>query len=184
MKNKLFWFLFASLLSGCASTLLDDVYKHTNSSDSKEMYTSFIILSNMELNDQHIDKMEQTYISESDSERKYLFEFVLAKRTQQEEYVLRFIDSTKDNISLLTSNNSNWIAISSPVLDQVAYYSKTNDEALGALLLLVLEADGAILEVVSSDLRSAYKIDPIRFSNVAEKMDLDVGKILLLVEDE
>ncbi|MFT7157847.1 MAG: GAF domain-containing protein, partial [Parvicella sp.] len=81
-------------------------------------------------------------------------------------------------------NYSGWVSIGSPFLELISIYSTTNDEALGALLLLVLKADGAVQEVIASDLRRAYKIDPVRFSIVTKKMDLNLEEILVLMEDE
>lgn len=184
MKYKLYWVLTVCLLSGCGNTLLDDVYKHTSSSDNKEMYTAFIILSNMELNDAYIDKINQDYANERDLEKKYLYEFVLAKRTQEERHILSFIENTKNNSSILISNNSNWVSIGSPIVERVATYSTTNDEALGALLLLVMKADGANQEVISSHLRSAYNVDSVRFEIITKQMDLKFKEILILMEDE
>jgi hypothetical protein len=184
MKYKLCLFLTVCLLTGCGNTLLDDVYKHTNSSDNKEMYTAFIILSNLELNDAYIDKIEQDYTVENNLVKKYLFEFVLAKRTQEEKNILKFIDNTKNHSSLLIGNYSGWVSIGSPFLELISIYSTTNDEALGALLLLVLKADGAVQEVIASDLRRVYKIDPVRFSIITKKMDLNLEEILVLMEVE
>jgi hypothetical protein len=184
MKYKLCLFLIVCLLTGCGNTLLDDVYKHTNSSDNKEMYSAFIILSNLELNDAYIDKIEQDYSLETDLVKKYLFEFVLAKRTQEEKHILKFIDNTKNHSSLLIGNYSGWVSIGSPFLELISIYSTTNDEALGALLLLVLKADGAVQEVIASDLRRVYKIDPVRFSIITKKMDLNLEEILVLMEVE
>ena len=184
MKYKLYLFLAIFLLSGCGNSLLDDVYKHTKSSDNKEMYTAFIILSNMELNATYIDKINQDYTNERDLDKKYLYEFLLAKRTQKEKYILSFIDNTKNNFSILISNNSNWVSIDSPILDLISIYSTTNDEALGALLLLVLKADGANQEIITSDLRRSYEVDPARFSTVTKNIGLDIKEILILMEDE
>lgn len=184
MKYNLYWFFVVCLLSGCGDTLLDDVYKHTNSSDNKEMYTAFIILSNMELNDAFVDKLNLDYMNEGRLAKKYLYEFVLAKRTQEERHILNFIDNTENNFSILINNDSNWVSIGSPILALVSTYSTTNDEALGALLLLALEADGANQEVISSYLHSAYKIDSVRFERITKKMDLNLKEILILMEDE
>jgi hypothetical protein len=137
MKYKLHWFFVVCLLSGCSNTLLDDVYKHTNSSDNKEMYTAFIILSNMELSGAYVDTIEQDYRHEGDLVKRYLFEFVLAKKTQQENYIVSFIDSSKNNLPLLARNDSNWISLDSPALELLAIYSTTSDEALSILFLLI-----------------------------------------------
>jgi len=184
MNYKLYCFVVVCLLSGCANTLLDDVYKHTSSSDNKEMYTSFIILSNMELNDVYIDKIEQDYKSESDLVKRYLFEFVLAKRTQEERFIVSFIDSSKNNLPLLARNDSNWISLDSPALELLSIYSTTNDEALRILFSLIVDTNDASPGGVSAGLRRAHKADPARFSRIAKNMGVNLKEVLMLMVDE
>jgi len=184
MNYKLCWFLSVCLLSGCGNTLLDDVYKHTSSSDNKEMYTAFIILSNMELNDVYIDKIEQDYKEESDLVKRYLFEFVLAKRTQEERYILRFIDSSKNNLPSLARNDSKWISLDSPTLELLSIYSTTNDEALRILFLLIVDTNDASPGGISAGLRRVHKADPARFLRIADAMGLNLNEVLMLMVDE
>ncbi|MBL4797918.1 MAG: hypothetical protein JKY50_10935 [Oleispira sp.] len=184
MNYKLYWFFSVCLLSGCSNTLLDDVYKHTNSTDSKEMYAAFIILSNMELNDVSIVRIEQDYRAESDLVKRYLFEFVLAKRTQEESYIVSFIDSSKSNLPLLARNDSNWISLGSPVLKLLSIYSTTSDEALSILFLLIMDTNNASPGAISSGLRRVHKVDPARFSRIAESMGLNLKEVLMLMVDE
>lgn len=184
MKYKLCWFVVACLLSGCGNMLLDDVYKHTSSSDNKEMYTAFIILSNMTLNDAYIDKIKQDYKNEDDLVKRYLFEFVLAKRTQQENYVVSFIDSSKSNLLLLARNDSNWISLDSPVLELLSIYSTTSDEALSILFLLIEDTNDANPGEISVGLRRVHKADPARFARIAEDMGVNLEEVLMLMVDE
>ncbi len=184
MKYKLHWFVVVCLLSGCSNALLDDVYKHTSSSDNKEMYTAFIILSNMELSDAYIDKIEQDYRHEDDLVKRYLFEFVLAKRTQQENYIASFIDSSKSNLPLLARNNSNWISMDSPALELLSIYSTTSDEALRILFLLIEDTNDASPGAISAGLGRAHIADPARFSRVAEYTGVNLEEVLVLMVDE
>lgn len=183
MKYKLCWFFVICFLSGCGNSLFDDVYKHTNSSDNKEMYTAFIILSDMELSDAYIDKIEQDYRHEDDSVKRYLFEFVLAKRTQQENYIVSFIDSSRSNLPLLARNNSNWISLDSPVLELLSIYSATSDEALSILFLLIDDTNDASPGEISAGLRRVHKADSARFSRIAEDVGVSVEKVLMLMVD-
>ncbi|MBQ0729404.1 MAG: hypothetical protein KBT75_01825 [Oleispira antarctica] len=184
MKYRLYWFVVVCLLSGCGNTLLDDVYKYTNSSDNKELYTAFIILSNMELSDTYVDKIEQDYRDEDDLVKRYLFEFVLAKRTQQANYIVSFIDSSKSNLPLLTRNDSNWISLDSPVLELLSIYSTTSDEALSILFLLIDDTNDASPGGISAGLRRVHKADPARFSRIAEAVDVNLEEVLMLMVDE
>lgn len=184
MKYKLYWIFVICVLSGCGNTLLDDVYRHTSSSDNKEMYAAFIILSNMVLSDTYIDKIEQDYRHEDDSVRRYLFEFVLAKRTQQENYVVSFIDSSKSNLPLLAKNNSNWISLDSPALELLSIYSATSDEALSILFLLIVDTNDTSPAGISAGLRRVHKADSARFLRVAEDMGLNLKEVLVLMVDE
>lgn len=184
MKYKLYFPLVACLLLGCGNTLLDDVYKHTSSSDNKEMYTAFIILSNMELNDAYIDKLEQDFNNEDDLLKRYLLEFVLAKRTQQEKFIISFVDSSRSNLPSLARNNSYWISMDSPVLELLSIYGATNDEALSVLFLLLVETNNAHSGAISAGLRRVHKADSARFSRIADDMGLNLTEILMLMVDE
>ncbi|PCK09218.1 MAG: hypothetical protein COA42_05005 [Alteromonadaceae bacterium] len=184
MGYKLFLVSVFFVLSGCSSNLINDIYKYTESGNDETAQTAFIILSNMKLREPDIEKIKSDYSGEADIARKFLYEYVLAKRTQEEQYVLSFIKSAERNFPILLNNTSNWVSIGSPVLDQLSMYSYTDDDALSVLLKLVLESDGANQSIVASDLRDVYEVNPQRFLNVVKRMNLDVKSIMLLMEDE
>jgi hypothetical protein len=184
MKCKFIVLCLFFILSGCSSSLINDTYKYTQNGTEKEMYTAFIILSNMGLNNVDIERVKADYENESNSTRKFLYEYLLAKRTQEERYILSFIESSKNNYSILLNTDSYWISLGSPILELLSIYSKTNDEALAILLTLVVGSDGVIQSIIASNLLDVYEVEPTRFVAIANKMELDINSILLLMEDE
>lgn len=181
---KRFWmFLTLCLLAGCGNSLLDDVFKHTKSQNNKEMLTAFVVLSNTALDDEGLEKIDKAYQTETNLEKKFLFEFVLAKRTQENIYILSFIRNSKNHISLLTQYDSNWVSISSPVLDMLISYSATNNDALETLLRSLNKFDGGHLETVSFSLRHLYEIDPERFKHVAELAEVEMKEIKNIIQE-
>lgn len=182
MAHKLLLVL-TILLSGCSS-LTDDIYKHTKKNNLTESYTAFIILSNTALNEKDLNRIIKDYTNETNPSKIFYYEYVLAKRTQEEKYVDRFISNAIKNSHILLRNESNWISISNPTLDLLSVYSKTYDSALSVLLRLALESDGANQSIVASNLLDAYKMDSARFLRIAKTLNINLDTILLLMEDE
>jgi len=184
MKLKFFIVLGVFILSGCSNGLVQDTYKYTKNGNGKETHTAFIILSHIELNQAEIEKIEDDYKNETVSSRKFLYEYLLAKRTQEDQYVSSFIKSSENNLPILLHNSSTWISMGSPTLELLSIYSKTNDTALSVLLELLFESDGVNQSVIASNLRDVYELQPTRFIALTKKMEFDLNNILLLMEDE
>ncbi len=184
MNSKLFILFIGFILSGCNSSLVSNTYQYVQDGSNKEAHTAFIILSNIELTQSEIEIIKEDYENETDISRKFLYEYLLAKRTQERQYILSFIKSSENNAPILLSNTSAWVSIGSPTLKLLSIYSKTNDDALIILLKFLLESDGANQSIIASDLRDAYELDPIRFIKITKEMDFDINDILLLMEDE
>jgi len=176
--------LIFSILSGCSNNLTKDVYQHTKYGVGENTQTAFIALSNITLDESTLEKIIDDYSKEKNKTRKFLYEYLLAKRTQENSYASEFIKNSRLNSALFLKNNTNWISIGSPFLEQLSMYSITNDDALLILMELVIESDGSNQSVIASDLRVAYEINPDRFLMVAKEMNYEVKKILLLMEDE
>lgn len=181
---KRFWLLLAiCLLAGCENSLFDNVFEHTQSKHNKEMLTAFVILSNIALNHDDVEKIDKSYQTETNSEKKFLFEFVLAKRTQEKKYILSFIKNSKGHTRLLTQYDSNWVSISSPVLDLFITYSATNNDALETLLRSLNQFYGASLETVSAALRRLYEVDLERFESVAKLAGVKLVEIKQMIQE-
>jgi hypothetical protein len=172
------------VLYGCSDGLVKNTYEHTRDGNNEDTHTAFIVLSNVELNQSEIEKIKGDYKNETENTRRFLYEYLLAKRTQEEKYILSFVTNSKNNFNILINNTSIWIAVGNPFLELLSIYSKTNDDALSVLLELVSESDGANQSIISSNLRDGYEINPARFIAITKKNKLDVNKILLLMEDE
>jgi len=172
------------VLSGCSNrTLINDMYSYTQSGTDKEVRTAFIILSNIELNDTLVDIMKKDYEKENDTAKKFLYEYLFAKRIQETPYISSFVKNSRANFPILLDNSSHWVSIGSPILELLSIYSTTNDDALGTLLLLSIDADGTNLSIITSSLRGIYKRQPNRLMVMANKMELDINNILLLMEN-
>lgn len=184
MKVKSLILPLAFILSGCTNSLIQDTYKYTQNGNQKDSQTAFIILSNIKLNQSEIDKIEKDYENETVSSRKFLYEYLLAKRTQEEHYALSFIKNSENNFPTLLHNTSPWISVVNPTLELLSIYSKTNDAALSVLLKLLFESDGANQSVIASNLRDVYELQPTRFVALTKKMEFDMSNVLLLMEDE
>jgi len=184
VRSLLLSLLMTSFLSGCGNSLVDDIYAHSRHGDSKDTITAFITLSNIALTESDLEKITNDYAHEEDQKRKYLYEYLLAKRTQEEKYIQAFISNSKNNVPLLIKDNSHWISIGSPFVESLAYYSKTDDEALSTLFELIDESDASNLSIVMAELLEIYNINPDRFAKIAEKSGFQKDEILMLMEDE
>ncbi|VAW99987.1 hypothetical protein MNBD_GAMMA20-219 [hydrothermal vent metagenome] len=186
MKQKLLFLLIFVIFNaaGCSRGLVGDIYKHTGDGDNKESATAFIILSNIYLSENDIEKIKKDYEKEKNKNRKYYYEYLLAKRTQEEQYITAFINSSKDSMGVLMRNDSNWISVASPIYKQLAYYSKTNDDALNILFKLTKNGDGANLAIVAEDLFEIQKINAERFSEAARNAGVREAIIMDLIENE
>ncbi len=184
MNFNILIFFVIFILSGCSNALVKNVYEYTQDGNNKETHTAFIILSNLELNQAEVEKIKEDYKNETENTRKFLYEYLLAKRTQEQQYILSFITNSKNNLHILLNNTSIWIAVGNPILELLSIYSKDNDDALSILLALVFKSDGANQAIIASNLRDSYEINPTRFMAITKKNELDINKVLLLMEDE
>jgi hypothetical protein len=169
-------------LAQCTSYLVGDIYRYTAVGTDEEALTAFIALSNIALKKDEITLIIKDYKNEKDKKRKFLYEYLLAKRTQEQKYINAFITHSVDNIPFLSENNSRWVAASSPFYELLAYYALKNDEALLVLFRLVKEADGAALSAVADNLAQIYKKNRRRFSLMAKKSGTQLSDIQKLME--
>lgn len=169
-------------LTQCTSYLVGDIYRYTARGTDEEALTAFIALSNISLNKDEIALIVKDYKNEKNKKRKFLYEYLLAKRTRDEKYINSFITHSIDNIPFLSENNSRWVAVSSPFYELLAYYAQDKDEALLVLFRLVKEADGAAFSVVADNLAEIYKMSPHRFSMMAKKSGTRLSDIQKLME--
>ena len=185
MKHKLLplLMLFMLSLTACTKSLVNDIYRHAGE-DNKDSLTAFVILSNMYLSEDEIEKIEKDYKNEKNRNRQYYYQYLLAKRTQENIYIAAFIKNSKDHLNEIAENNSNWISVGSPLYKQLAYYSKTNDDALNLLFELIKISDGAGLSIVSEDLFAIRKVNQKRFSKAARRAGVQEAEINNLMEDE
>lgn len=184
MKDTFIVLCVVCVLSACSHrSLLDDTYRYTQQGTDKEMRTAFIILSNLALNDALVDTMIKDHQKERDSTKQFMYEYLLAKRLQEERYILSFIKNARVNLPILMDDDSYWVSITSPILTLLAVYSATNDDALAVLLLLSTEADGVVLSAIASSLFNIYQHQPERLIAKVNSMKLDLSTILLLMED-
>jgi len=172
------------VVTGCKANLVEDIYSHTWDENQEEVITAFIALSNITLVQDQIELIVKDYNKETSSLKKFLYEFLLAKRTQEDKYIHSFIAHAKENISIIIENKSLWISVSSPVYQQLALYARTNDEALAALIQFSKASDGAMLSVISEDLGNMFKLDPGRIKLISEKNGVQLSELLILMEEE
>lgn len=172
------------LVSACSHSLVSDIYRHAHSGQNVESATAFVALSNMSLYGPDIERIKNDYEGVKDKNRKYYYEFLLAKRTQEEKFIKAFIKSSSSQLLSLSNNNTGWVSIGSPFYSQLSLYSKTYDEALIVLFELAQINDGANLAIVSEDLFDVYKMSPERFSSAAMAAGVDDVEILNSIKEE
>ena len=182
-KSILLVILVIFFVSGCSQGLVREIYSHARHDGDSQAATAFVALSNMYLTKEEIIAIENDYKNERNEKRRYYYEFLLAKRTQEKRYIDAFIDDSGRNLSVLVENKTNWISIVSPFYKQIALYSRTNDKALVVLFKLSQIADGAVLETVSDDLSEILKSNKQRFWKVAGGAGFKKSDILQLMED-
>lgn len=171
-------------VSACASNLSDRLYDYSISSGGEDRSTGFVALSNLHLTRNELEKFEKDYLREKDLKNKYYYEYLLAKRTQDEKYIKLFIENSWNNIPELVENRTNWISIESPFYKQLAYYARVNQSALELVFKLVKIADGSILSVISSDLFDIKNVNPNAFYEAATKVGISEQELNNLMEDE
>lgn len=186
MSNKLRLFTIPVIffVSACSQNLVEDIYAHARHSEAQEMATAFAALANLSLSETDITSIEKDYKKEKNEEKRYYYEFLLAKRTQEKKYIEAFIESSSKNLSVLAENKTNWISIASPFYKPLSFYSKTNDDALVILLKLSQISDGSNLAVIAEDLSEIYGLNPERFLRVAGDAEFQTEDLLKLMEDE
>lgn len=185
MPQRLTFFLsaifFAYFISGCSSTLVKDTYQHAL--DSDDYKAAFFTLSNLEIPNEELEKIQRDYQSENDSTKKYYYEFLLAKATQEKQYIDSFIDHSVSQAKELSVNDSQWISISNPLYDYLSLYGYSDDKALLAMISVLTLSDSANLSVVVNDLNKIYQSDTDRFIRIARDTNLNEMELLDLLEE-
>ncbi|WNO10475.1 hypothetical protein [Teredinibacter sp. KSP-S5-2] len=169
-------------LAGCSATLTQDIYSHTQADD--DAVTAFVALSNMALEDDLLLAIEKDYAKEQDPLRKLWFEYLLAKRTQQQNYMNAFVANAEIHLNFLATNNTQWVSIAHPMLELIQTYSYTDDKALLVLLKLGAISDGANANVISSTLVNLYQINGERVKRLASGAGVGEATLSILLEDE
>lgn len=171
-------------LSACASSITSRLYDDVLRSKGKDMATGFVALSHMFLTEKELDVIERDYLSESNTIKKYYYEYLLSKRTQEAKYHKRFIASSSNNMSLLKSNTTDWASISSPFYVHLAYFARFDTSALEIVLKLSRMTDGAILSTIATDLAEVQNINPEMFETTARRLGFTKQELNNLMEDE
>lgn len=143
--------LFTLLLSACSS-LNDNLIAHATSKNQPSSITAILALSNIALSQAEIDKVVQIYATETNSVKKLYLSYLLAQRTQQQNYIDAFIMHCAANSNELLINNSQWVSIVNPPLKSLGSHALSNDEALKIFLKLISYADGVNLEYITSQI--------------------------------
>jgi hypothetical protein len=160
-------------MAACADGLETDLYKHTQSENEQDAATAYIVLSHIALSESFINQLRKDFTSSRERSDRFYLAYVLSKRTQESSFTDAFVDQAGDNLTKLTQNNSNWIALTSPLYDHLSFHALTKDSALRVMFEVANRADGAILAVVSEDLYQIYQRSPGRFSALAEASGFD-----------
>lgn len=173
--------LFTLLLSACSS-LNDNLIAHATSKNQPSSTTVILALSNIALSQAEIDKVVQIYAMETNNVKKLYLSYLLAQRTQQQNYIDAFVMHCAATPNLLLTKNSKWISIVTPPLKSLANYALTNDKALKTLLQLTEKSDGANLAYIASQLKLANSYNEERVRNIANQLSLSLAEII--TEDE
>ena len=179
-------------LSACGATvennisrdLISDTYLYAKANEPSHSPEAFIILSNLALGEMHINQLIADYEQETDEEKLFLYEFVLAKRMQDEKYINAFIERSSSQIDFLAHNNTDWVSLSNPVYEHLKTYVSYDDRALATMMELAEISDGANLSIIGSDLLRQKKNDPIRFSKVLDSVGLTADSMQTLLEED
>jgi hypothetical protein len=186
--NKSFnTFLLLSLvlvLPGCAGGLVKDVYKYSDSPNGQDSVTSVVILSNLPLSDAEIESIRRDFLSEDERFRKYLLAYLLAKRTQENEYVEYFIKESSQHLEFLKDNRTGWVSIKNPVYELLSIFSTTNDIALELIIKLGRLADGVNASVVSRDIKMNYELNESRVVDISRKLSIGKEELTELMMEE
>ncbi len=117
---------------------------------------SFIVLSNLALDECILTLLINDYQTEKNDTRTYFYEYFLAKRIQEKKHILDFIEGSNHHLDFLSRNNTDWASVANPFYELLAYYANTNDTALEVLFKLYRISDGAGLSTVDFDLSQQH----------------------------
>ncbi|MCF8111879.1 MAG: hypothetical protein K9J85_10370 [Desulfobacteraceae bacterium] len=152
------------------------------SSSETESFTALLLLSNLALKPEIIQKIEGAYEKENDPTRKLFILYVLSKRTQERKYIDNFIalypSGEKQNQLIdIIRNKTNYISISSPLQNLLAIYAKNDREALKKLLSGYQYADGADLEILEQQIKDIYAENESLFLQVIREENIKFSEI-------
>lgn len=164
--------------------LVENLYFHAKLGNKNDSALSFISLANIALNSQQIEQITSDYSTEKNSRKRYYYTYLLAKRTQEEKYIIEFIERSKNHTELLTTNPTQWVSIASPFYQLLSTYSRTNNKALAIILSLASKADGVYLAFIADDIKVVYQADPQRVIQVMSQNNISQDFIETLLIEE
>lgn len=163
--------------------VFEKLYTSNYKSDT-DLATSFIILAHLALSVEQMELMRLDYEKETDDKIKFLYEFVFAKRMFDYKYRVAFIDRANKYPELLVKTDSDWISVTSPLLNFLCFCMNDDDKAVEtAIKMFQLDLlDGVYATTVSYDLFDQYKIDPQRITSIANKLGIDKKSLDIMLE--
>ena len=169
-------------VSACKASLVDDLYQQARQDDVTASATAFALLSTIALSESELQRIRRDYDQEKKPEKRFYFEFLLAKRTQEDRYARAFVRSASSQLAHLIENKTRLAAISSPFYDYLALLAKSDDQALALLIELVNVSDGAHLSVLADDLAYALRQQPARMKSLLDQAEITLEQIEELAE--
>lgn len=168
---KKIWFVLLMIgISGCThnqnkidNSISMDIYKHTHSSNELEKYKACILLGELRLNAEMLDKIKKDANETNDICRHYL----LAKRSGEFLDVSRYIEifpSGKQQKPIWNTHFDAGFPVSflSPYFVLMADQARKNDQALDKLISGIPHADSSFGTVLIDTLADIYKRLPER----------------------
>jgi hypothetical protein len=172
-------------LTGCASnpnSLEESLTNITLNGSTSEANTAALLLSNMALSDSSLESLEHKSHSAAGDVRALSIAYVIAKRSQYQPNINRFIDLAAEHPTYLLNHQHQLSVTHNPMVDFVGVQALSNDKALFILLGLLRQSDGADLEAITSSLRHIEMIDPARFTKAVRSQKLreeDVQELIM-----
>ncbi|CCN70729.1 hypothetical protein [Vibrio nigripulchritudo] len=173
IKSIAYILFFSCVLSTSAQsdTLFNSLYPVTRSNNFAESSAAFILLSKIELARSEIETLESDYESEDRKLFKMFFEYTLAIRKQEYDYIRKFIQSCKGNIKFLNENPTKIISITNPYYTYLKSLAYNDDEALSVIFELYQTADASISSSIENDLIEIKELNNNRFEAIKNKYD-------------
>lgn len=197
MKNKLlfisFFILIGLVLLGqtsqsqnIESLLFEQLSKDKNTS-MEDQITAALVLSDLVLSEQMFEQIRALNTAEDKNTNRFVQSYLLAKQTQELQYINQFISFFPEGETLTEFNsvlgNTSYKIADSPFQQALIGYAISSDKALKKLVRSIVSLDGANADAAQVFINDLYERTPRRVKNIFKQEEVTLSDYLYTEED-